>query len=309
LNQKIITDLKEIAGEIQKLKPGGIIIDIGANDGTLLEHLPPEFKKIGVEPAKNLQKELVKYADEVICDFWENVETERADVITAIGMFYDSENPNLFIENVRKHLKPDGVFIAQLMTLHPMIEQADLGNICHEHLEYYSYPALKYLYEKNGLEIFRVVENDINGGSYRIFARHYRDGSIKYGEPAPDFEEFANRIEVNKNDTLSFLFDCKKKGKKVYAYGASTKGNTILQYYGITRDLVKGVAEKSQEKYGKQTVGSRLLIHSEHIARSDADYMWVLPYAFIDGFYEREAKFRAKGGQLFVCTPEFKLYA
>ena len=101
----------------------------------------------------------------------------------------------------------DGIFIAQLMTLKPMIEKNDLGNVCHEHLEYYSYPALTYLFEKNGLEIFQVEENSINGGSYRLYARKLKNGSIKYPEPVFDYERFAKNIEDNKKTTVDFIKD------------------------------------------------------------------------------------------------------
>src|SRR3990167_4861375 len=114
------------------------------------------------------------------------------------------------------------------MTLKPMIQKNDLGNICHEHLEFYSYPSLVYLFEKNGLEIFKVEENSINGGSYRLFARKFWKGSIKYREPKFNYSAFARRLEENKRKCAAFIKKEVAKGKTVYAYGASTKGNTIL---------------------------------------------------------------------------------
>src|SRR3990167_2562353 len=105
------------------------------------------------------------------------------------------------------------------MTLKPMIQKNDLGNLCHEHLEFYSYPSLVYLFEKNGLEIFKVEENSINGGSYRLFARKLRKGSIKYKEPKLDYQLFAKRIELNRKKCLDFIRGEVKKGKSVYGYG------------------------------------------------------------------------------------------
>src|SRR3990167_3826399 len=120
-------------------------------------------------------------------------------------MFYDSEDPNKFIRKIKNSLTDDGVFIAQLMTLKPMLDNNDVGNICHEHLEFYSYKSLKTLFERNGLEIFDVKENDINGGSYRLYARHYDKGSINYTEPAPDYKAFFERLEENKFDNLAYI--------------------------------------------------------------------------------------------------------
>ena len=104
---------------------------------------------------------------------------KKPKIITAIGMFYDLEDPNKFISDATKSLDDEGIFIAQLMCLKSMIKQNDLGNICHEHIEFYSLKSLKYLFEKNGMEIFKIEENDINGGSYRIYCRKYKKGSIK----------------------------------------------------------------------------------------------------------------------------------
>src|SRR3989344_3757708 len=247
INPVITADLKEIAqvaAKMAKLKKGNIVLDIGANDGTMLKYYPKNLIRVGCEPATNLTKYLKKVTSHVIADFWtyktwqKKFGDEKAKVITAIGMFYDMENPNQFIADAVKALDKNGVFIAQLMTLKPMIQKNDLGNICHEHLEYYSYPSLVYLFEKNGLEIFKVEENSINGGSYRLFARKFWKGSIKYKKPKYDYKAFAKRIESNKKKCVDFIKKEVKRGKKVYVYGASTKGNTILQYYGLDHKLI-----------------------------------------------------------------------
>src|SRR5262249_20305633 len=110
----------------------------------------------------------------------------------------------------------------------------DLGNICHEHIEYYSLESLRFLFEGNGLEIFKIEENDVNGGSYRIFARHLKKGSIPFDEDfrMKDLLDFKRRIDDNREKCVSFIKSEVARGKKVYVYGASTKGNVILQYYG-----------------------------------------------------------------------------
>ena len=316
LNPVIIADLKDIAARARdaaEMKPGDAFLDIGANDGTLLGFVPKVYFRIGVEPASNLQGRLRENCDFAYPSLWEEVKQLpagcKAKVITAISMMYDLDDPNTFIAKVKDFLSPDGVFVAQLMTLQPMIRYNDVGNICHEHLEYYSYPSLRYLFEKNGLEIFRVEENSINGGSYRLFSRHFKNGSVPYSEniTEDDLEHFARRVDENKKRTVEFIRGEVGKGKKVYGYGASTKGNTILQWSGIDSTLLSGIAEKHPEKIGKFTVGTAIPIVSEEEARTKADYFYVLPWGFFDAFFEKEKEWRSKGGKFIVSTPEFRV--
>ena len=309
INPVIVKDLQEIVSSVGKLgimEEGDTWIDVGANDGTLLKMVPIEFRRVGVEPATNLLQELRGNCDVVFPDFWENYDSQyKAKTVTAIGMFYDSEDPNKFIGNVKKHLAPGGVFVSQFMTLRPMIEKNDLGNIVHEHLEYYSYESVKNLFERNGLEIFRVEENGINGGSYRLYARHLHLGSITYSETQPDYEAFAERIEDNKTKVVAFIEDAVAAGKKVYGYGASTKGNTILQYYGLDNKLISGIADPNPEKIGKFTVGTHILVVPEEEAREKADYFLILPWGFEDSFVSKEKGWVDKGGAFLRHTPNF----
>jgi NDP-4-keto-2,6-dideoxyhexose 3-C-methyltransferase len=292
LNQKIVNDLGVIASYA-----GQTIIDIGSNDGTLLDAVDPCSYRIAVDPS-NIKPE---GADEWINDYWENVKTDMADTITAIACLYDLPDPNAFIANVKGHLKPDGLFIAQLMTLQPMIEMNDVGNICHEHLEYYSYKSLVRLFEQNGLEIFRVEENDMNGGSYRVFARHKTEvGSIHFVETeytADDLRVFFVRVEQNKEDFLAHI-----TMGEVYAYGASTKGNTILQYYGLTPEYIPAIIDINKDKIGKHAISSGIQVINyipEH-----AEFLWVLPWGFVDYFQQKEKGYK---GKWITTTPEFKI--
>ncbi len=302
------------------LNKGDTILDIGANDGTLLRYFKKEkYITIGCEPAKNLTKFLRRNCDYVLGNFWNskdlkkiliNNKIKKPKLITAIGMFYDLEDPSKFIADTAEVLEDDGVFIAQLMCLESMLKKNDLGNICHEHLEYYSYDSLKYLFEKNGLKIFKMEENDINGGSYRIFCKKNISRSIVYKEKTNLFriKKFIQRVESNKKKCLSFLTNAVKKGLKVYIYGASTKGNTLLQYYGINHKLIKFAAERSPEKWGKYTISSGIKIISENKARKlNPNYFFVMPYAFIKEFIIREKKWIKKGGKFILPYPNFKV--
>lgn len=311
--------LRDITAQIEpmvSLKSGDVVLDIGANDGTLLaSYEVPGIVRVGCEPANNLVEQLREKADHVIHDFWtyENyakLGLPKAKVVTAIGMFYDLEEPNQFIRDAQRALADDGVFVAQLMCLTPMLEKNDLGNICHEHLEYYSLESLRYLFETNGLEMFKIEENDVNGGSYRIFARHNKGTGVAFDEKvtSQDVAAFGERLRRNRDACVKFIKEEVAKGKTVYVYGASTKGNVILQYYGLDASLITAAAERSPEKWGKYTIGSWIPIVSEEEARkAQPDYFLVLPWAFFNEFYAREREWRDKGGKFIVPLPEFRV--
>jgi SAM-dependent methyltransferase len=316
INDTIKTDLKTIADAAVatvNLKPDDVFLDIGANDGTLLSYLKGRAIRVGCEPATNLLADLKANAEYVIGDFWtrenyDKLSIGKAKAITAIGMFYDMEDPNQFIRDVAEALAPGGVFIAQLMTLKPMLEQNDLGNICHEHLEYYTYKSLKYLFETSGLEIHEVQESAINGGSYRLFARHMEKGSIDYKENhgEGDLYSFGDRLERQRGLCVSYIKQAVKDGKRVYVYGASTKGNVILQYYGLDNKLIDGAADRNPAKWGKYTL-TDIPIVSEEEGRAKADVFLVLPYGFIDEFVRREGDWINAGGEFVVPLPELRV--
>lgn len=325
--------LRDITRDIEEripLRPGDVVLDIGSNDGTMLRtYREPRLVTVGVEPASNLAEEGKRGLRYFINDFWTyesywNAVSKKARVITAIGMFYDMDDPNQFIRDAARALEDDGIFVAQLMCLRNMIDMNDVGNICHEHLEYYSLSSLEFLFEHNGLRLLDVEHNTVNGGSYRVFAglikgnppqmrgaeerlESFRDAEKALASPQAH-EEFFHRVERNKKDCVEFIRAEVRKGKRVWVYGASTKGNTILQYYGLDHTVIGGASERSPEKWGKYTVGTGIPIVSEEEARkANPDYFLVLPYAFFDEFYAREAEWRRRGGKFLVPFPTFRV--
>jgi len=317
--KRALWDIYKTASDSVILKKTDVVLDIGANDGTLLNFFKKKCITVGCEPANNLIKNLKKSCDYVINDFWslKNIKKiiikenlPKPKIITAIGMFYDLENPNKFIGDAAKILHDDGIFIAQLMCLKSMIKQNDVGNICHEHLEFYSLKSLKYLFENNGLEIYKLEENEINGGSFRLFCRKYNKGSIKLKEPnvLNSINNFVKRIKNNKERTVNFINKELKRKKKIFLYGASTKGNTVLQYYNIDSKQIEYAAERSSEKWNKYTIGTGIKIISEKKARKlNPDYFFVTPWAFIKEFVKREKKWLSNNKSFILPFPKFKL--
>ena len=225
-------------------------------------------------------------------------------------MFYDLEEPNKFIKDAADSLDKNGIFVAQLMCLKSMVEKNDLGNICHEHIEFYSLKSIKFLFEKNGMEIFKIEENDINGGSYRIYCRKFNKGSIKLPKEnvLKLIRGFIKRVKRNKKFTVKFINRKIKENKKIYLYGASTKGNTVLQYYGLNNKMIPFAAEKSPEKWGRYTIGTGIKIIPEKIARDlKPDYFFVTPWAFVKEFIKREKQWLKNGGSFILPFPKFKL--
>lgn len=314
-----------------KLQFNDIVLDIGSNDGTLLrQYESNRIRRVGVEPATNLALEGCKGLDYFINDFWSYQKyceylSKPAKIITAIGMFYDLENPNQFIADVASALAIDGVFIAQLMCLGNMLNTNDIGNLTHEHLEYYSLESLEYLLGQHKLEIYDVETNSVNGESYRFFIRHV-GSEVKSDSPkaaarrihdirlqearynnSQYWQTFQAAVEENKRKVVAFIEKVVSEGKQVWVYGASTKGNVILQYYGLDNRLITGAADKSEEKWGKVAVGSNIAIYSSEWARQFADYFLVLPYAFFNEFHKNETEWLAKGGKFVVPLPEMRV--
>ena len=316
LNKKIVDNLESITKAVT-INDGDVVLDIGANDGTLLSFYPDTVTRVGCDPAKNIHNELVKHTDIMIPDFfnWDNWIrhvglTRRANVITTVAMFYDLDDPNAFVQDIVRVLSKDGVWLCQLMTARPMLDSNDLGNIIHEHIEYYSYKSLVTLMERHGLEIYKVRENDINGGSYQLFVRHYSAGSVEFQEDISSerINTWANNIAKNRTDTMQFIHQEVDAGKKIYIMGASTKGNTIMQYYGLDSDTITGAAEIHPDKVGKYLVGSSIPIVHEDDAKKDADYFLVFPFHFKELFVNKIMKdWIAEGGQLIFCTPKFEV--
>jgi NDP-4-keto-2,6-dideoxyhexose 3-C-methyltransferase len=314
--------LKELAQDISASlddKSLCSVLDIGANDGTFLKYVDSRIKTIGVEPASNLQEELEGNCDQVYSDLWTYefskfiVQREgQFDYVTALGMFYDLDDPIDFVKGVSHALKDSGVFVAQLMCMQNMLNTNDLGNICHEHIEFYTLKSLKYLFDQCDLVITNISCNNVNGQSYRIKAQKRSSGvnctpeilSQIYLE-SNNIEAFERNIKNSRDIVTSFIKAENAKGKITAAFGASTKGNSILQYFGLSFKEIPFCVDRSPWKTNLHTVGSWIpILHESDPNRFNADYYLVLPWGFIDEFLNREQQFLNSGGIFIVPFPQ-----
>jgi hypothetical protein len=247
-------------------------------------------------------------------------------------MFYDLEDPNKFVADVKKVMDPEGLWVMQMSYLPLMLEQNDFGNICHEHLEYYSLHSLEYLLNLHDFALVDAELNDVNGGSLRAYIRNRAANPKAFGDSShrhqaadrisvlrdketrmeldkiTPYKDFADRVEQIKREVSVFVRDQVHVNKKVFVYGASTKGNTMLQYFGLDHRFISAAAERNPDKWGKVTVGTRIPIVSEDEARhTKPDYFLVLPWHFLNEFREREKNYLGSGGKFIVPLPQFKL--
>jgi len=339
--QLALADIANKAETLAHLQPGDSVLDIGCNDGTLLAaYRTGDIYRIGFDPAENLAPLSRRIAQTVVADFFAldafeqhpDLRGRHPKVVSSIAMFYDLEDPNRFVAEVKAVMDPDGLWIVQMSYLPLMLKTNELGNICHEHMEYYSLQTFEYLHQLHGFEVVDVELNDINGGSIRTYIRNVgadpsRFGDATYRDLAADrvkmmreqevklglderrpYVDFARRAERIRQDVVTFVTEQTRNGKTVFLYGASTKGNTVLQYFGLDSSLIKAAAERNPDKYGRVTVGTRIPIVSEAEARAaEPDYFLVLPWHFLEEFMEREYTYLSSGGRFIVPFPHFTL--
>jgi C-methyltransferase C-terminal domain/Methyltransferase domain/Putative zinc binding domain len=334
VNRTMTENLHGIARGIEAivaLETGDLVVDIGCNDGTLFDGYRAQgLRYLGFDPS-----DVARYATEkgydVVRDFYSlqglrrRRPDQKAKAITSIAMFYDLEQPRRFVADVAEALAEGGIWVIELHYLPMMLEKNAFDVIVHEHLEYYSLAVIERLMEEEGLEIVSAELNDINGGSIRLFVGHQgaherstqqsqalqelrvREFEMALDSPEP-YEAFRERVERVRQDLVATCRKIREEGETIHVYGASTKGNTILQYAGIDSNLIPAAADRNPDKWGSETIGTRIPIVSEEESRaSNPDYYLALPWHFLDEFIEREAGFLERGGKFIVPLPEVRV--
>ncbi len=323
--QKKIKNLEILAKPTEK----DLIIDIGSNDATSLKSYEGSFRKVGIDPTGKKFKEYYTHDLTLIPDFFtankfkEIFPNDKAKIITSIAMFYDLEDPSSFVSDIAKCLADDGIWHFEQSYMPSMLRTNSYDTICHEHLEFYSLKVVKNILEKNGLRIVDVQMNDINGGSFAVTAckqiADYESNNpiINWLLKQEDemgldtikpYLEFAERSKLHKENLVNLIKSLVADGKKVFGYGASTKGNVLLQYCGLTEKEIPFIAEVNPEKFGSFTPGSNIPIISEKEAKEmKPDYFLVLPWHFKNNILSREDEFISNGGKFIFPLPHIEI--
>jgi NDP-4-keto-2,6-dideoxyhexose 3-C-methyltransferase len=343
INTSMTRELESIVREITnrvQLKDNDIWLDIACNDGTLLKFVPDHVNKVGIDPCDDSYYKESSQVAHVVQDYFNynswlksGYGDRRARVITCIAMFYDLDDPNPFVADLYKVLDDDGVCVLQMSYTPLMIRQLAFDNICHEHVYYYDLTSIKTLFERHNFRVVDCSLNDTNGGSFRIYLQKQSAGANTFASaPLRDvcavrvksileyerwicnirdpqvWQDFGARLELLKQQVVDKVLTAVNQGQTVYGYGASTKGNTLLQYFGLDHTVITAIAERSPYKYGLKTIGSMIPIVSEADMRSaNPDYLLILPWHFIDEFEKREQDYIQAGGQLIVPCPVYKV--
>jgi len=334
LNASMVAHLKAKAKELERLadlKAGDWVLDIGSNDATTLKsYQTGGIRRVGIDPTgkkfENHYPADIRLVPELFSAkaFSRISHGSRAKLVTSIAMFYDLEDPIGFARQVREILALDGIWHLEQSYMPSMLRMNSYDTICHEHLEYYSLSNIRDIMERADLRILDVVMNSVNGGSFAVTVTPTENQTAK-GNPAlvnwlleqedrmgfgtgRPFLDFAERVERHRVDLSRLIQALKADGKKILGYGASTKGNVILQYCGLGPKEIVAIAEVNEDKFGCFTPGTGIPIISEAEARAmKPDYFLLLPWHFKEGILRREEEYRACGGRFIVPFPEIEI--
>ena len=333
LNQSMVDHLAQKVNYLQRLaqpRSGDTVLDIGSNDCTTLKaYTVSGLNRIGIDPTG--RKFAAYYPAEVklVPDFfsaqaYHSVTKAKAKIVTSIAMFYDLDDPISFARQIEAVLADDGVWHLEQSYMPSMLRMNSYDTICHEHLEYYSLGVVKKILDAADLKLVDVVMNNINGGSFAVTAAKSANKTVRANRAVIDwlleqedrmglstprpFREFEERVFRHRDDLSRLIKKLAADGKKVYGYGASTKGNVVLQFCGLTSKEIPAIAEVNEEKFGRVTPGTHIPIISEKEARAEKpDYFLVLPWHFKEGILRKEKEFLADGGKFIFPFPEIEI--
>jgi len=313
--------------DIGVLEPGDLIIDIGSNDATTLRAYPQgQYQLVGIDPTGIKFSSHYPAEIKLIPEFFsadavaKALDCKKAKVITSFSMFYDLEDPIAFALEIEASLDDEGVWIFEQSYLPAMLRTNSFDTICHEHLEFYALKQINWIADKAGLKILDVEFNDVNGGSFSVTAAKTgakQESNSKWLNTiladeeklglntTKAFDGFKLRVEEARNALIKFLNEAKKDGKRVFGLGASTKGNVLLQYYGIDDRLLPEIGDVNEDKFGAFTPGTLIPLVPEHtVLAANPDYLLVLPWHFRRFF---ESLPHMKGRTLVFPLPRFEI--
>ena len=326
LNSSMVSHLQNKAKSIfskYEFDSNSVVLDIGSNDGTLLNSLVGMSKSLfGMDPTS---KKFAEYYDNSIVrieDFF-NAETfsrhgKDADLIFSIAMFYDLDHPVDFVKDIAETLSNNGIWHFEMSYLPSMLDTNSFDTICHEHVEYYSLSSIEYILDKADMKIIDLELNDINGGSIAVTATKkaapystsgivtwLRDSERKrFGDFKSELKQFAKRVEFQRENLVTLFHALKGDGFTIWGVGASTKGNVLLQYCGLGAGIIDGIADVNPYKFNRVTPGTRIPIKSEEeMLNANPDFALVLPWHFKSTIIQRSLEYHNQGGKLIFPLP------
>lgn len=330
LNQSMVRHLHRRVAEATRrveLAKGDFVLDIGSNDATTLRAYGDRgYRLIGIDPSAAKFRRHYPSWVEGIADFFtadlvrDRVGRQQARIITSIAMFYDLEDPTSFMRQIRDVLADDGIWVFEQSYLPLMIERDAYDTICHEHLSYYALKQIEWMVRRAGLKTLDVEINDINGGSFcvtaareesRLQANQWlldtlaaREEHLGYNGQLV-YQRFRDRVFGHRDQLTTLVRNLNADGQLVCGYGASTKGNVLLQFCNFTPDDIPVIAEVNEDKFGRLTPGTCIPIASEAEVRSrQPNHLLVLPWHFRENIIERERDYLQGGGSLLFPLPK-----
>jgi len=328
INDTMKRDLQDVvnyAVENVKTESNDVIVDIGANDCTMVSMYPDHLKRFGIEPATNIDWSNVNESITIVNDYFSKdivlkaTNYKKAKIISATAMFYDFDDPNVVTKDIKDILHEDGVCVIQVSYLLDTIRDMNFYDVVHEHLEYYSLKSINYLMERNGLKVIDATTNFVNGGSLRVLVTHKdsrRPKSKRYQEILDEEEkwnleeldtyvQYEQKIKDIIKKSREFIVNEIENGGTVIGLGASTKGNVLLQICRIGKDLLPYISDRNKEKVGLRTLGTDIEIISEEKARKiNPSAMLVIPWNFKEEILSREQNFIQNGGKMLFLMPK-----
>ena len=319
-----LNDLVNYALDNVKIDDNDIVIDIGANDCTMIDMFPNKLNRIAVEPAKNIDWKYVDKSINIVNEYFskeivmQETKKEKAKIITATAMFYDFNDPNIVTKDIKEILHNDGICVIQVSYLLDTIKDMNFYDAMHEHLEYYSLKSINYLMEKNGLTVIDASTNFVNGGSLRILVTHKENckpkskryehllsEEKKWNLDEPNtYAQFSRNIQDIIEKSRNFILEQNQNGKKIIGLGASSKGNVLLQICGFDKKSIPYISDRNKDKVGLRTLGTDFEIISEDMARDmKPDFMLVIPWSFKEEILEREQAYIQNGGKMLFLMP------
>ena len=327
INDTMKRDLQDVvnyAVENVKTEKDDVVVDIGANDCTMLSMYPDHLKKFGIEPATNIDWSHVNKSITIVNNYFSKdtvlkaTNGKKAKIISATAVFYDFDDPNIATKDIKDVLHEDGVCVIQVSYLLDTIRDMNFYDVVHEHLEYYSLKSINYLMERNGLKIIDATTNFVNGGSLRVLVTHKENSrpkskrykEILYEDKKWNLEEldtyvqYEHKIKDIIKKSREFIVNEIENGGTVIGLGASTKGNVLLQICGIGKDLLPYISDRNKEKVGLRTLGTDIEIISEEKAREiNPSAMLVIPWNFKEEVLSREKDYIQNGGKMLFLMP------